>query len=65
MRFRLSVLALVLLATSCGGASDEAASGLRLRIFVADEGGTWTLHTVESTVMCQSHRGGTPGQPCP
>lgn len=43
------------------GLGDDAASGLRLLVFVADEDGTWILHAVESTVMCQSHRGEAPG----
>jgi len=49
------------------GLGDDAASGRRLLVFAHDEEGDdiWTLHTVESTVMCQSYRGGTPGEPCP
>ena len=30
-----------------------------------DDDGVWTLKTVETTAMCQSHRGGTPGELCP
>lgn len=36
-------------------------------VFVIDEDddGVSTLHALETTVMCQSHRGGTLGERCP
>lgn len=49
------------------GLGDDAVAGERLHVFVLDEDddGVWTLKTVETTEMCQSHRGGTPGELCP
>ena len=48
------------------GGGGDAISGLRLHIFLVDEddNGTWTLHTVETTVMCDSHRGANPDGLC-
>jgi hypothetical protein len=48
------------------GGGGDAISGLRLHIFLVDEddNGTWTLHTAETTVMCDSHRGANPGGLC-
>ena len=49
------------------GLGDDAVAGVRLHVFTVDEDddGVWTLHSVEVTAMCQSHRGGTPGELCP
>ena len=49
------------------GLGDDAASGLRLHVFAADEDadGIFMVKSIEVTTMCQSHRGGTPGEPCP
>ena len=49
------------------GLGDDAVAGLRLHVFAVDESGdgTYTIKTVEVTAMCQSYRGGTPGEPCP
>lgn len=49
------------------GLGDDAVAGVRLHVFVVDENddGVWALHGVETTSMCQSHRGGTPGELCP
>jgi hypothetical protein len=48
------------------GVGDDAVRGQRLHIFLVDEddNGTWTLHTVETTVMCTSHRGTNPDGLC-